>query len=322
MRTNAIRLLEPWLPGQLYALARLNNDSSPEVQLQLALTYGQIADASAIPALAGAAARNLGDRYVRSAVVSGLGGRELAFLEHVMTDGAWRQESSDRRNFLASLAKGVTRTKHPSKVLSLLDAVVGCDAAWHKRALLDGMVAGLPKPKIRAGSIKLSAEPASLAKLGDFSKQCDALRTAMTWPSKAAGTRPNAGRPLTKSEKSMVRRGRMLFLRNCMSCHQADGNGLKGMAPSLHGSPLVLGPPDRQISIVLKGIKHNAELYSQVMQGLPKLRDKELAAILTFTRRSWGHKVEPVTAAQVKKVRKAIKARTEPYSREELDKMR
>jgi len=322
VRATAVRLLEPWLPERLASLQRVSGDSAPEVQLQLALTYGEVPGEAAIAPLADVLGRNIDDRFIRSAVVSGLAGRELAFVERIVADKTWKTESRARREVLRTLAAALTRPKDSANVAGVLDCASACALQWQKRALLDGMVAGLPKPKLRADSIALAAEPKSLSALAGYDAQRQALETALTWPGKPRASRPDVGRPLTKAEKRMVRRGRILFLRNCMSCHQADGNGLAGTAPSLHGSKLVLGPPERQIRIVLKGIKHNADLYSQVMQGLPKLRDKDLAAILTFTRRSWGHKVEPVTAELVKRVRAEVKGRTEPYSREELEKMR
>jgi hypothetical protein len=48
------------------------------------------------------------------------------------------------------------------------------------------------------------------------------------------------------------------------------------------------------------------------------LKDEEVAAVLTYVRQSWGNNLSPVTAAQVKKVRDANKARTAMYTPEEI----
>ena len=51
------------------------------------------------------------------------------------------------------------------------------------------------------------------------------------------------------------------------------------------------------------------------------LSDSDLAAVLTYIRGSWGNKGEPVTADDVKKVRTAIGAQTQPMSGDQMMKM-
>jgi mono/diheme cytochrome c family protein len=48
------------------------------------------------------------------------------------------------------------------------------------------------------------------------------------------------------------------------------------------------------------------------------LNDKELAAVLTYVRNSWGNKAAPVSAATVKKVREATKDRSIFWKPEDL----
>jgi mono/diheme cytochrome c family protein len=48
------------------------------------------------------------------------------------------------------------------------------------------------------------------------------------------------------------------------------------------------------------------------------LNDKELAAVLTYVRNSWGNKAAPVSAEAVKKVRESTKDRSIFWKPEDL----
>ena len=48
------------------------------------------------------------------------------------------------------------------------------------------------------------------------------------------------------------------------------------------------------------------------------LKDEEIAAVLTYTRNSFGNKASPITAEQVAEVRAAEKAKTGLYNVEDL----
>jgi hypothetical protein len=51
------------------------------------------------------------------------------------------------------------------------------------------------------------------------------------------------------------------------------------------------------------------------------LKDDQIAAVLTYIRREWGHSASPVDAAAVKRVRDANADRTRPWRHDELMKM-
>jgi nitrite reductase (NO-forming)/hydroxylamine reductase len=105
--------------------------------------------------------------------------------------------------------------------------------------------------------------------------------------------------------------GEGLYKQFCLSCHQPDGNGVRGMYPPLAGNPTITGPADSVITIVLKGlqgpIEVNGREYNQVMPAQDYLTDKQIADILTFIRSSWGNKAGPVKQEQVAKIRKTAK---------------
>ncbi|MCB1234864.1 MAG: cytochrome c [Verrucomicrobiae bacterium] len=90
----------------------------------------------------------------------------------------------------------------------------------------------------------------------------------------------------------------------CAACHGPDGKGLQAgpalMAPTMHGSEILLGDPDGPILVVLKGIAKENMNFMGVMAALGAgLNDEQIAAVLTYVRNSWGNQAAPVTVEQV-----------------------
>ena len=99
--------------------------------------------------------------------------------------------------------------------------------------------------------------------------------------------------------KELVARGEKVYAANCVACHQAQGQGTPAMkAPALAGSKVVTGPEEPQIDTVLNGRPNTA------MQSFKQLSDTEIAAVITYTRNSWGNKASEVQPAEVKARRK------------------
>ena len=89
----------------------------------------------------------------------------------------------------------------------------------------------------------------------------------------------------------------------CAACHGADGKGLQAgpllMAPSLVGSELLLGDPDKSLLVVLKGIQKENMNYMGMMAPLASgLDDEKLAAVLTYVRNDFGNSAPAVTVEQ------------------------
>jgi mono/diheme cytochrome c family protein len=118
---------------------------------------------------------------------------------------------------------------------------------------------------------------------------------------------------LSAAERERYEHGRDGF-KICAACHQPQGQGLAGLAPPLVGSPWATGSAGAFIRIVLQG-KTDGEA---TMPPLASLDDDQLAAILTYVRRSWGHESSPISAAQVQAVRSETTLREEPWTEAEL----
>ena len=101
--------------------------------------------------------------------------------------------------------------------------------------------------------------------------------------------------------------GKVVYEKNCLSCHQADGSGVPGMNPPLSGVSWVTGNKEKLITIVLKGVNTpleiDGELYHNPMPSQQHLTDKEIAYVLSYIRSSFGNKATAVSEEEVKKVR-------------------
>jgi mono/diheme cytochrome c family protein len=109
-----------------------------------------------------------------------------------------------------------------------------------------------------------------------------------------------------------AQRGQKIYVKTCLTCHQADAGGVPGMTPPLQKSPYVQGPSTKLIGIVMNGLNDGVEIdgesYSNPMPPFSTvLKDQEIADVLTFLRSNFGNKAGPVTVSQVSKIRQGIK---------------
>jgi mono/diheme cytochrome c family protein len=108
-------------------------------------------------------------------------------------------------------------------------------------------------------------------------------------------------------------RGSDGFLTYCAPCHQTDGTGMERLGAPLRNSTWVLGDDARLIRIVLNGLKGDL-----LMPPMGTLDDQQLAEVLTYIRRAWGHQAGPVLPDTVARIRAASGARTTPWTKDEL----
>ncbi len=102
--------------------------------------------------------------------------------------------------------------------------------------------------------------------------------------------------------------GAVVYMANCSSCHQSDGEGVSGAFPPLAGNPVVTGNPTAVIAIVKDGLDGrvvvNGHAYSGIMPhwgGV--LSDEQIAAAITYVRSSWHNRASGVSVAQVRAVK-------------------
>lgn len=104
-----------------------------------------------------------------------------------------------------------------------------------------------------------------------------------------------------------IERGKAVYQKECLSCHQADGGGVPHLNPPLYESTNVVGDKKKIIAVVLRGMTDrvpiDGEYYSNNMAPHSELTNVQIADVLTFIRASWGNKASAVTPVEVQAVR-------------------
>jgi len=110
-------------------------------------------------------------------------------------------------------------------------------------------------------------------------------------------------------------RGAQLYLDNCAACHRTDAKSNGKVFPALAGNPSVLSDDATSlIKLILEGSKLPSTKAAPSDLGMPgfawRLSDEETAQLVTFVRQSWGNAASAVSAGDVAKLRKQVKAET------------
>ena len=169
-------------------------------------------------------------------------------------------------------------------------------------------------------AVPLSSEPHALRQLaesgGEIGKRAEALLARLTWPGKqSAPGAPPAAEALTAAEQKRFDDGKTVYTTLCVACHQDNGEGREKVAPTLLGSTFALGPAHVPARILLNGKEGPVGLMPPLGSVLT---DDQVAAVLTFVRRSWGNQGTPVDPADVAAIRKETAGRTRPWTEKEL----
>ncbi|NNE38049.1 MAG: cytochrome c oxidase subunit II [Gammaproteobacteria bacterium] len=83
----------------------------------------------------------------------------------------------------------------------------------------------------------------------------------------------------------LMDRGEAVYLSVCVSCHQADGQGLPPAFPALTSSTLAEVSITDHVSVVVNG-----RVGTSMPAFAGKLDDIDIAAVVTYGRNSWGNK--------------------------------
>jgi cytochrome c oxidase subunit 2 len=92
---------------------------------------------------------------------------------------------------------------------------------------------------------------------------------------------------LTEKEWSLAeltQRGEGIYQKNCVACHQMNGEGLPPIFPALAGRDIVMFDKDRNVEILMEGVQ-GAAMQSFANQ----LSEVDMAAVITYTRQAWGN---------------------------------
>ena len=139
------------------------------------------------------------------------------------------------------------------------------------------------------------------APLPDGEKSMDFLYKAPEKPVAAVVAGGDAAKPAID--------GKILYTANCQSCHQENGEGLKGAFPPLKGSPIVIGDNlELYVDIIMNGYDPRPEYGVMAAVGTNmNFTENEVAAIINYERTSWGNAGKKVTPEEIKKIMDFVK---------------
>ena len=141
----------------------------------------------------------------------------------------------------------------------------------------------------------------------------------------------NRGNP--KMLEKTYPRGVAAFKTVCQTCHGADGNGVKSLAPPLNRSDWVMGDKRRLIPILLYGLngpvmvngtmyqppEYNAEMPA--IGNNKELTDEDIAQLLSYIRNAWGNKGSRITRDDIGDARQKWAGREKSFTMDELKKI-
>jgi mono/diheme cytochrome c family protein/glucose/arabinose dehydrogenase len=336
VRAAAIRLSERWLTDANSPLAsavlKLADDPSWTVRRQLAATVGELPKAARLEPAAMLLTKYGGDPILVDVTISGLRGSEGDVLGRVLQPNV----ASGEADAVAMLAAAVAKSGDVNAVQQIVARAVDASSpAWQRAAVLQGLDTGLPAAggggrggrggagggraaAAPAKIVALPSEPTALVKLAEAADDTGAMAKRVVlkldWPGKPVPVVEVT--PLTPPQQKRYDAGSELYKGLCVGCHQPDGRGKEKLAPSLVDSPYVKGPdPTAPIRILLSGKEGPIGLMPPLGGGL---NDEQIASVLTYIRREWGHTASPVAPEDVLEIRGLTKTRTKPWTDAEL----
>jgi mono/diheme cytochrome c family protein len=127
---------------------------------------------------------------------------------------------------------------------------------------------------------------------------------------KFSGEKKHIQQPSSSNEKTED--GKSLYMKYCLSCHQADGSGVPNMYPPLKNSNWVNGDKRKLIDVILNGldqeeIEVNGETYNQTMPTFNYLTDQQISQVLTFVRGNLNNHSSPISVEEIADQRKIQK---------------
>lgn len=284
----------------------LDHDAA-EVRWQLAHSLGECEHPAALGQMVQLLARHPQDGLLGTGILSGLHGREAAALDRVLVHPGLQHKPQDLAKLSKELARCVVRHANPSTIRRLAERALSHPQAAIRLALIQGMADGVPKNPGDKRFRFSTAEPHAFVALADSDdaklvERVEHLRARMEWAADAV--QPVA---LSPAHSAAVARGAQVYAVSCGACHQADGEGLRGLAPPLADSEWLLKPQEELAAIALFGlngpIQVRGEGWDMTMPGWAQLSNEELADVLSYVTAEWAPEPLHVQPELIRSVR-------------------
>jgi mono/diheme cytochrome c family protein/glucose/arabinose dehydrogenase len=328
----ALRTSERYLAGGDVPLIKkvvgLWGSADPRLRRQILLSAGEIPVKDRIGVLGYLMSQPEDCPDACSAVASGLRGCELEFLASSVAKTAWNEPNPRRREMIRLSTRCVLRegdSERMERIFALvLEAAEG--QIWKAQPLLDGVLDARPTgPDGQPAPIRLQKKPKDFDAIDwlqheELGERPHQVFLSVTWPGRT-DLKTAVVRALDAQEQERFELGRKLYGTTCGLCHLPSGLGQADTAPPLRDSEWVLGPKERVARILLHGmqgpVRSGERDWNMEMPAFSG-SDADIAAVLTYVRREWGHGAEPIAAPEVEAVRKAEADRKRAWTAEEL----
>lgn len=331
LAVHVLRLAELQPQGGVFEkLIGLGLVSSKEpIRVQTALSAYALPEEMRIPVAANMYARMGDRRLVRSALRATIPGIELNVLGALVENTSWPANGSDRA-VLRELADIIMNKGDKARSeLAQLAAALARSGDPRGLELVERFKSRLRLDSEDPGTLRLAAAPRAWQEAVDAQVAgAELMRRCLDrfeWPGHTVPTHKRIVRELTSAEWDLFNQGKKIYATTCVSCHQVEGQGSAGLAPPLAGSPIVNGPGGRMTRVLLHGLEggYMPGGGSWGVMPIPAIQESgQLAAVMTYVRRSWGNTGDPVLPASVAAVRSRTRDRAKPWTRDELNGVR
>lgn len=127
----------------------------------------------------------------------------------------------------------------------------------------------------------------------------------------------------TKPTPAALERGKAVYMKTCVACHQPNGQGLPPVFPPLQDSEWMQLDNTVLSKIILRGLQGPIKVkdvdYNMMMASLgDTLKDGEVADVINYTRVAFGKGGPFADEDSVKAVREESKGQKVPYTAAQL----
>jgi mono/diheme cytochrome c family protein len=170
---------------------------------------------------------------------------------------------------------------------------------------------------LKTGRNRVTAATGPMAEAVELStsRMTDADIMAIATYLKALPGRADEAKPAAV-DANMMTAGNAIYRDQCSACHGIEGKGVPGLFSSLSGSAMVRSDDSTTlIRMVLRGARSASTDAEPTAAGMPSyshlLNDRQVAAVLSYVRNSWGGTASPVEAKDVARVRSETASRSD-----------
>lgn len=174
---------------------------------------------------------------------------------------------------------------------------------WSEEDLVKYLRTGVNAHSIASGPMAEAIENST-------SKMTDSDLKAVAVYLKGLNSDAGTTQPAKPAQTRMVA-GEAIYRDNCSACHGGDGAGSGVLFPALAGNSIVAqGNPETLARLVLAGSQavHTADApTTPAMPSLAwRLKDQQIADVLTYVRASWGNSAPEISSDDVAATRKEL----------------